>query len=219
VVTYQDATKASQATLQIFRSLGEGATFQNAALKGKPEIKENAESYKGFKFHYVRVVFDIDKLAEAIPGGGEDVKKAMKKLLGEDMKSWIGTDGNRSVTLIAKDWTAAKARLDAFLNATAPLSGESAYTATRKQLPAEATVLMLADAGQFAQAIADYLLAIFKAIPGVPFNLPAEIKPIATNTTYVGFAITFKPEHGGVDLYLPATAFQEIRKVRMPLFG
>jgi hypothetical protein len=219
VSTFQDPAKATQAQMKIFRALGDGATFQNAAIKGKPEIKENAESYKGFKFDYVRVVFDIDKLAEAIPGGGEDIKKAMKKLLGEDLKSWVGTDGKQSVTLIAKDWPAAKAQLDNYLNQTATLGSESAYVATRKQLPKETTALMLADAGKFAQSMADYLLAVLKAMPGVPFNLPAEVKPVATNTSYLGMAITLRAEHGAFDLFLPATAVQEMRKVILPLLG
>jgi hypothetical protein len=219
VATCADPAKAAEAQLKMFRALGEGATFQNAAIKGKPEIKENAESYKGFKFHYSRIVFDLDKLAEAIPGGGDDVKKAMKKLLGEDLKSWFGTDGKQYVTLIAKDWTSARAVLDNYLNGSPSLGSEPAYTATRKQLPSEATVLMLADAGKFAQAMTDYMLAIFKAIPGIPFNLPAEVKPVATNTSYMGFAITFRPEHGGFELFLPAKAVQEIRKVITPLLG
>jgi hypothetical protein len=219
IATFDDPAKAAQAQLKLFRALGEGATFQNAAIKGKPEIKENAESYKGFKFHYVRIVFDLDKLAEAVPGGGDDVKKAMKKLLGEDLKSWFGTDGGRYVSLIGKDWAAAKERLDIYLNGSPSLGSEPAYIATRKQLPAEATVLMLADAGKFAQAMTDYMLAIFKAIPGVPFNLPAELKPVATNTSYMGFAISFRAEHGGFEMFLPAKAVQEIRKVITPLLG
>jgi hypothetical protein len=219
VVMFDDPAKAAQAQLKMFRAMGEGATFQNAAIKGKPEIKENAESYKGFTFHYAKIVFDLDKLAEAIPGGGDDVKKAMKRLLGEDLKSWFGTDGKRYVVLIANDWNAAKAKLDSYLSGSPSLGSEAAYAVTRKQLPAEATVLMLADAGKFAQAMADYMLAIFKAIPGVPFNLPAELKPVATNTSYLGFAISFRPEHGAFEMFLPAKAVQEIRKVITPLLG
>jgi hypothetical protein len=219
VVTYQDPAKAVQAQIKIFRALSDGATFQNAAIKGKPEIKENAELYKGFKFTSVRVEFDLDKLAQTIPGGGEDVKKAMKKLLGEELRSWIGTDGKQSVTLIAKDWSAAKGYLDTYLSGSPSLGSEAAYTATRKQLPAEATALALADAGKFSQSMADYLLAIAKSLPNVPFNLPAEVKPVATSTSYLGFAITLRPEHGGFDLFLPAKAVQEMRKVILPLLG
>src|SRR5262249_540075 len=155
VATCVDPAKAAEAQLKMFRALGEGATFQNAAIKGKPEVQENAESYKGFKFHYARIVFDLDKLAEAIPAGGDAVKKTMKKLLSEDLKSWFGTDGKRYVTLIAKDWTAAKSVLDNYLNGSPSLGSDPAYAATRKQLPSEATVLMLADAGKFAQAMTD----------------------------------------------------------------
>src|SRR5439155_11432328 len=115
--------------------------------------------------HFARVTFDLDKLAESIPGGGESMKKAIKRLIGEDLKTWFGTDGQRYVAVSGKDWTTAKSQLDAYLNGATTLAGESAFAATRKQLPAEASMLMLADAGKFAQAMADYFIAIFKAIP------------------------------------------------------
>src|SRR5207244_9729107 len=47
--TFQDPNKAVEGQLKLFRALGEGAMFQNSAIKGKPEIKENDQTYKGLK--------------------------------------------------------------------------------------------------------------------------------------------------------------------------
>jgi hypothetical protein len=77
---------------------------------------------------------------------------------------------------------------------------------------------VLADAGKFAEAMTNYMLAIFKAFP-LPLNLPDELKPVTTKTSYIGLAVTLQPEHGAIDLYLPAVAVQEIRKVLLPLLG
>ena len=48
--------------------------------------------------------------------------------------------------------------------------------------------------------------------------VPDELKPVKTETSYIGGAVTLKPEYGSFDLFLPVTAVQEIRKTVMPLF-
>jgi len=218
VQTFADPGKGVAAMLSLFRSMAEGGTFQNAYLKGKPEITENAQQHKGFKLTAVHFQWDLDKFAEAIPGGGEAMKGAMKKLMGEDLRLWFGTDGKRVLTLTAKDWDAARTLLDRYLEGGSTLAKDPAYAATRKHLPAEATLLMLADAGRFTHVMTDYMVAIFKAMPVLPFNLPAEVKPVKTKTSYLGFAVTLRSENAGVDVFVPVTAVQEMRKVIMPLF-
>ncbi|HEY1379190.1 MAG TPA: hypothetical protein VGF55_20475 [Gemmataceae bacterium] len=221
VQTFADPAKAVAAQLALFRAMGEAGSFQNAHIKGKPEITENAEEYKGFKFHAVHITWDLDKMTEAFPGGGEAMKAAMKKLMGTDLRMWIGTDGKRVVTVTAKNWDAAKARLDAFLGGAKSLAQDPAYRATRKQLPAETTLLMLADAGRFTFAMGDYMLGLFKAMQNqmpLPFNLPDEMKPVKTDVSYLGVAITLRPENAGLDLFVPVTGVQQMRKVLTPLF-
>jgi hypothetical protein len=219
VTNFRDPQKATDAQLKLFRAMGEGGVFQNTPVKGKPEIKPNAEEYKGFKFHYARLVWDFDKLADAIPGGADAMKGPMKKLMGEDLKTWFGTDGRRYLSVSAKDWATGKATIDTYLAGGEKLATEPAFTATRTQLPAETSLLMLADAGKFTHVMADYMLAMFKAMPVLPFNLPDEVKPVATRTSYLGFASTFRPEHGSLDVFVPATAMQEIRKVVIQFAG
>ncbi len=219
VQTCDDPAKAVAATLAIFRAMDEGGTFQNAHIKGKPEIKENAVEHHGFKLNSIHLIWDLDKFADAVPGGGEAAKTAIKKLLGEDMRLWFGTDGKRLVTITAKNWDAAAKLFDEYLAGTATLEKEPAYAATRKQLPAETSILMLADAGRFIQAMGDYMLGLVKAMPAgaLPFNLPDGIKPVKTKVSYLGFAITLRPEIAGFDMFIPVTGVQEIRKVIAPL--
>jgi hypothetical protein len=218
VQMFQDPAKGVAAMLTLFRAMEHGGTFQNAYVKGKPEIKENAQDYKGFKLHAVHIAWDLDKLADRVPGGGDSMKAAMKKLMGEDLRLWFGADGKRVVTLTAKDWETAHKYLDTYLDGQSPVSKEPAFTSTRKQLPAETTLLMLADAGRMTNIMADYMVSIFKAMPGLPFNLPDEVKPVKTKTSYLGFAVTLKPENAGVDIFIPVIGVQEMRKVIMPLF-
>src|SRR5262249_2686285 len=143
----------------------------------------------------IHLAWDLDKLAETVPGGGDAIKAAMKKLLGEDMHLWVGTDGKRVVTLTANDWNAARKNLDGYLDGSATLGKEAAYKATRSQLPAETSLLALTDAGPMALGMGNYMLAILKAVPQLPINLPESIKPVTTKTSYLGVAMTLKPEN------------------------
>ena len=217
--TFQDPNKAVEGQLKLFRALGEGAMFQNSAIKGKPEIKENDQTHKGLKLHFVKITWDLDKLADQIPGGaGDEMKKAMKKLMGDGIQTWFGTDGKRLVTATGKDWPEARAKIDALLDGKSPVGKLEAFSSTRKHLPADATMLMLIDAGPFAMVMGDYLLGIFKAMPIVPFNLPESMKPVQTVPAFFGTSIVMQPEYGSFDFFLPVTAVHEVRKVLMPLF-
>jgi hypothetical protein len=40
---------------------------------------------------------------------------------------------------------------------------------------------------------------------------------VKTKTSYLGFAVTLRAENAGLDLFVPVTAVQEMRKVIMPL--
>ncbi len=218
VQTCKDPAKAAAAQLKLMRSLSEGGTFQNAYLKGKPEIKENAQDYKGYKLHSARMTWDLDKFAEMIPGGGEAAKGAIKKLMGEGLTIWFGTDGKQMVSLSAQDWDAAKKLLDAYASGQDKVGQTQAFQATRRQLPADATMLFMADAGKLTYVMGDYMLSLFKAMPGLPFNLPEGMKPVKTDTSYLGGAVTLRPEHGSFDFFLPVTGVQAMRKVIQPLF-
>jgi hypothetical protein len=63
VQTFADPAKGVAAMLSLFRAMGDGGTFQNAYLKGKPDIKENAQDHKGFKLHAAHFFWDLDKFA------------------------------------------------------------------------------------------------------------------------------------------------------------
>lgn len=216
--TFKDPVKASTAMLQLFRAMGDGVTFQSAAIKGKPEIKEDSESYRNFKFNYVKIAWDLDKLADQVPGAGDEIKKAVQKFMGDGIEVWFGTDGKQFLQVSARNWDDAKTLIDSFLDGKSPVSQETAYGLTRKQLPADATMLMFADGAKFTMSMGDYLLSMIRNMPGLPINLPPNMKHVDTETSYLGMAVVMQPEHGSFEFFLPVKSIQEIRKVLMPLF-
>jgi hypothetical protein len=208
----QNPAKAAEAQLKLYQSLKPGSTYQSAYLKDKPEIKANAETYRGFKLNSVSIVWDFDKL-EAGPGG-KAAGEILRKMLGEGMKAWFGTDGKVYVVVTAKDWAAAQRQLEQFLDAKDPVTEEKSFADARKSLPAQTSLLYLLDAPVFAQQMAVYMQAALKAA-GKSIDL-SEIKP-SKQKSYMGVAVTVQPERGSFDLWLPVTAVAEIRKMFEPV--
>jgi len=219
VTHYQDAAKAAAAQLKMMQDLKEGDSFLNVALKGKPEVKPDAENYHGFKLNFVSLTWDLDKTIEDQGGKllPEETRKqmaeAMKKLVGEGNKNWFGTDGNSYLQITAKDWDTAKGFLDEYLSGSTAISKQKAYQDTRKQLPAESTMLDLVDALPFIQAMGDYMASTLKAMPvPIPFPIPT-LPKVKGNPSYLGAAITLESGKGSLDFWLPASAVGEVRKL------
>jgi hypothetical protein len=220
-VTFQefaDPTQALSGTLAMYKGMGAGATAMGGAIKGPPEIKPDAETFRNIKFTSVRLVWDLDKMTEQIPGAGEGVKDAMKRMMGEGMNMWVGIDGNRLLTVTGKDWNDAKARLEGFLDGKTPVNQVPAFQNTAKQLPSPSSMVYFIDAGPFTNTMVEYMVALFKAMPALPINLPDSVKPVPTDTAFIGFAVTLQPERGSADMFLPVKAVEEMKKVIMQLF-
>src|SRR4029077_20199413 len=102
--------------------------------------------------------WDFDKALEqfgGVGGGGDEVKKALTKLIGEGINTWFGTDGKQFLTVSAKSWDDAKEQIDAFLDGKETIGSVKAFATSRKQLPGDATMLAPVDAGRFAFDMGD----------------------------------------------------------------
>jgi hypothetical protein len=209
VWTYDDPAKAVAAQLKMVRALKAGDVFQAAPIM-EPTIKEKAEKHGSFELHSFRAKWDFDKWLEQLDAGGNLPEQAkqimpalMKKLLGEEINVWFGTDGKSVVQLTAPNWKAAQALLDQYVQGKKPLSNDQAYKDARVQLPKETSFLVLTDIPSFAQNL----------VGALPLPIPPAGKPKAS---YLGLAITVQPEQGSIDLWLPGATVQEIYKIAEP---
>ena len=199
-----DPDKTLAAAIKMFKAMGAGGAYQNANLKKKPEIKEKAEKYKDIEFTSVHMVFDWDKTMAAT--GGQQLpaaaKKAMvqgmKKLMGESLNTWVGSDGKEIVQVYGKDWAAAKKLLDQYFEGTDAVGADKAFVARRKELPHEATFLMEMDVIQYGAAILDFMKPMLAAsAPGVAANIP---NPVKGTPGYIGMAVTLSPDAAALTL-------------------
>ena len=210
--------KAVQAAVQMLEAQGEEGGLQSAFLKGKPEVKPDAEKYKDIEFTYVHMEFDFDKLLPTTAGGKElpeGVRKAqldmMHKMMGEGMTAWLGTDGKEVVQVTAKDWDAAKKLLDQYYKGENTVGDDKAFAAARKELPAEATVVELIDVMQYANLMIDILKPALAAV-GTKAPVLKLPEPVKGQPSYIGFAATLEGDSASMDFVVTAESVQQIYK-------
>ena len=147
----------------------------------------------------------------------EAAKASVKRTLGGDETAvWLGTDGKTVLQLAAaKDWADARALAEAYLDKSAPLAKDPAYQSTRKQLPAEATLLVAAGHGADGSLALRHLPGAAGAVPGFP--RAAGAKAPAGKPAYIGMALVLRPGHGSFELFVPAAAVDPVRKLVEPL--
>jgi len=219
---FDDPTKAVAATLKLIKAMGAGGTIQSGTLKEKPIIKSAAEKYGDFELHSVELVWDLDKMSEtAAAGQGEETKKkiaeGMKKLMGEKLHFWFGTDGKVVVQVSAADWSAARKILDQYFKNSGTIGDIKGFKEVRKEMPAQATVLVLINAVQYLGSVADLLKPMFgQFVPPNWPNMPAGGGP----PSFVGVSVTLQPQRGSLDTFVSAAAAQEFYKAFIkPVIG
>src|SRR5262249_41590766 len=219
VTRYADPAKAMELTLKMFRAITENSSFSGSAIKGKPAIKMDAQKVGNISLHSVDLVWDMDKNVERFSDATRDsIKESMTKVLGSEMHLWFGTDGKVFLQATAPDWQSARQMLESFFTGKNTLENDAGFSAARKQLPAEANMLTMLDAGRLAHFITQYGTEMFRNAQILPFNLGEAQKPEG-KPAYMGLAITLQPRHANLDIWVPAEAAQAVIKVLAPLLG
>ena len=126
----------------------------------------------------------------------------MKKLMGEELNVWVGVDGKSLINVMAKDWESAKKTLDQYTKGQGAVGDDKGFAAVRKELPEQASAVLVIDVVQAAGDLLDFITPILQA-SGAP--LPAKFpKAVKDKPGFVGFAITLRSDGGAMDLVVPA---------------
>jgi hypothetical protein len=216
VITYEEPAKAVAAQLKLYKALGVGGGIQSGVLKEKPVIKTAAEKYGDFELNSVKLVWDLEKMADAAAAGqGDDAKKqiaeGLKSLMGEKLNLWFGSDGKAVVQVSAPDWPAAKKILDRYFKKTQTIGDVKGFRDVRKEMPAEASFLGLIDAVQYLGAVANFAKPLLGPFGGqLPPGWP--IIPAQPTGSFMGLSVTLQPRRGSFDTFISAAAAQEFYK-------
>jgi hypothetical protein len=204
---YEHPEKVAPAQLKMF----EAASFM---IKGKPQVRRNAETYRGFTLHHVHLTWDFDQIVTGfLPEDAvltekekKEFRDQMKRQLGEGLNSWFGTDGKVCITVTGDDWNDARRQIARYLDGKDTLEQQAAYRDIRKHLPEEATGFYLMDASHYDQLRALFagpLAARDRAVKAGKTAPPHTGKP-----SYLSMAIGLQARRGDFDLWLPGPAVQ-----------
>jgi hypothetical protein len=220
VLTAKDPAMLAEAHLKVLRNLPEAGWYQNIVLKEKPEVREAEQTHRGFALARATLRLDLEASAGTIPD--ENLRQAtiesMRRLVSERTTYWFGTDGKQYVQVSGKNWDAARKLLDAYLDGKETIGSDEAFQAVRKQLPAEASQVIVAEVGRTLGSFGDYMKAIVEALPAFPGLDLAELKPARGEPTYAGVAVVLKPGSVGATVVIPSAAVRTGRTVLAPLF-
>jgi hypothetical protein len=217
VGTYTDAKKAAAALVGCYEAVSAGGRVQSVVLKGAPKVTANARQHQGFDFTEVRLAFDFEATVKDLPEAlKENGLAQIKRAVGEKTTVWIGTDGKSVVQMSAKDWAAASGALDRFLEAKDTVGDTEGYKLTRKNLPPDASLLMMFETAQTLTMLLDMARSMEGMIPDFPKI--GRIKPLKGPPTFVGVAVTLKGDMATANLFLPAPAIAAGRKMLDNLF-
>jgi hypothetical protein len=206
VTQYKAAAKAAAGLVGVYQAVPAGGKVSGVVTKEKTRVTEGAQKHRGFTFDEVRVAFDFPATVEALP---ENVREStlanVKRMVRERMTYWVGTDGKAVATLTAPDWGAASKLLDEYLDGKEGIGAEDGFKLARTNLPADATAVYLAETSQTLTVLLDQAKAAMAAMPGGGPPI-GRLKTVEGEPTYVGFALTLKPQTAGIDLFVPGTA-------------
>jgi hypothetical protein len=217
---YGNPDKAAEGQLKLLQAVTAGGSYQSGVVKGQPQIKKDAETYRGFKLSSAHIVWDFDKMLEQAQGVPDAMKEkmaaGMKKMMGPGLNLWFGSNGKIYVQVTAHDWESAKKLLDSYLDGKNAVGSEKSFQDVRKNLPAMATMLFLIDLPPFAQAIFGFVQDMLPPGTGLPPNLPAPAAPQGKHS-YLGFGVVLHDSNGSLDVFVPVSAVQDLRDMFGPL--
>jgi hypothetical protein len=219
VMKFKDGAKAVEALLRLQEALPPGMAYQSLILKEKAVVKRKEQKYRDFDMAAVHMVPDVEALIQRSDPNGQmpaavkkDLADLYKKMVGETVNSWVGTDGKAVYTVAAADWKSAQKALDQYFDGKDVVGGDPGYKLARKELPAQSTVYGLVDPMSFGGFMVEFIkvgIAAAGPLP-VPANWPA--MPAKHKPSYLGLAVTLQPGRGGLDLFFSADAVNETYK-------
>lgn len=217
VSAYAKPDDAVTALAGRFEAIGAGGRVFGVALKNAPKLTSGARKHRGFVFTEIKLALDFEATVAGLPEPLRDSTVAqLKRAITEKSGVWIGTDGKSVAQAVGTDWDAVAGALDSFLDGKNQLGDAPGYKLTRKNLPADANMLLLMETGHTISSLFDAVGGIAAVVPNFPPL--GKLKPTGGEPSYIGLAVTLKNDAAGVTLFVPGTAIAAGRKMLADVF-
>jgi hypothetical protein len=212
VAEYDDPAKALDASLQIFEGVAKSEQFAFMPIKEGLKVKRKAQSYKGADWSEISMKFDLEKMFAEVPIGGDEMVKAMQKIMGDGTNIWVGVLDKSLISVTAKDWNSARQLLDQYLEKKNDLSGEKAFRVVREHLPRETTMLQVINMSKYLDMLTGIVRPLLMAA-GQDVEIPASKEK---EPGYVGVTATLRPQTVGFDIFITGGSAREVYRVIDP---
>ncbi|MCI0700026.1 MAG: hypothetical protein L0241_02950 [Planctomycetia bacterium] len=215
--TYAEPKKAASALVGCYKSMTAGGRIQSVVLKNDPKITAGARKHRGFTFDEVNLSFDYEATVRDLPDELKQTTLAqIKRLVPEKYTVWVGTDGKSVIQVGAKDWDRAVGMIDMYLDGKKLIADTPGYKLTRKNLPTDASVLMLMETGQTLEILIEAMRELEGTIPDFPKI--GKVKLPQGEPNFIGLSLTLKGDTATANLFVPGSSIAVIRKVFLDLF-
>ncbi len=212
VAKYTEPKKAVDALIGCYEAMSAGGRIQSAVLKDAPKVTKDARKHAGFTFAEVRLAFDFEATVKDLPEGlKETTLGQLKRTVSERMTMWLGTDGKTVIQVAAKDWATATGLIDDFSEGKKPVGDAVGFILTRKNLPADANLLLMMETGHTITMLLDSLRTLQDAVPGFPKLGKVPLRK--DDPTFIGIAIMLKGDTATATLFIPGAAIAAGRKI------
>ena len=204
-----DGAKHVASTLESLESSINIGGLSSSPLKGKPKVTKGDKTASGISFTRVEVEMDFDKLLSSQEGLPEEMKKSMmdwfKKIMGDKVNMWIGSDANRMIQITAPDWDKAEALLKDYESGKG-LAAQAAYKSARGNLPDDASGIFLIDPVRYGNLI----VGLLKDVAGGAIPVPPGLGKGKSNPSYIGMSASMHSGRLGADLVITADSVREL---------
>ena len=212
VAKYAKPKEAVAALAGCYEAMSAGGRVSTAVLKDAPKVTKDARKHAGFTFSEVKLAFDFEATVKELPDGAKEAALVqLKRSMSEKTTVWVGTDGKTVLQVTAKDWAAATAAIDGYLDAKKPVGDTAGFKLTRKNLPADASVLIMVETGHTITVMLDSLRALEDVVPDFPKI--GKVPPLKGKPSFIGLAVTLKGDTATVNAFVPGAAVAAGRKV------
>ncbi len=212
VAKYAEPKKAVDALINCYAAMSAGGRIQSAVLKDAPKVTKDARKHAGFTFTEMQLAFDFEATVKDLPEGlKETTLGQLKRTVSEKMTLWLGTDGKTVIQVTAKDWATATGLIDGFSESKKSVGDTAGFALTRKNLPADANLLLMVETGYTLTTLIDALRAMQDVVPGFPKI--GNVTPLKGDPTFIGVAVTLKGDTATLNLFVPCAAIGAGRKI------
>ncbi|WP_152049966.1 hypothetical protein [Tautonia marina] len=215
----RDFSLIKDLTIETEAQQHEGYTFDKIAATYDfdaftKEVEEQTEEVKNQvqqKIDDENINQNIDEALADRPIDREEAVAALRRIVGESTTIWVGTDGSKTLSVLAENWDDAQSQIDSYLANDQGIGETESYQKVRAELPDRVRALTMVDVQTgFRQILGELRQATEEDDLRAPEQTPEQ-------TTMIGMAVVAEPDGLRFKSFMPSEVGPVIEKGIVPV--